>query len=82
MHSGSSRAKIQLHRDGEKIELEVSDEGHGISGADCGPGETMPADAAVGILSMQERVKQAGGRLEIESINNGFTVRVTIPSNG
>jgi signal transduction histidine kinase len=36
----------------------------------------------VGISSMQERVRLIGGRLDIESTNQGTTVRVTMPLGG
>ena len=78
-HSGSFTAKIRLVRDAEKIILEVSDKGCGISASKLALLETIPMTAGVGIPSMQERVTQIGGQLEIGSTSHGTTVRVTIP---
>ena len=53
------------------IRLEIIDKGHGMLNGEQRHG--------VGIPSMEERVKQIGGRLEIESTSRGTTVRVIIP---
>jgi two-component system NarL family sensor kinase len=78
-HSGSFTAKIRLVRDAEKIILEVSDKGRGISASKLVLPETISLTAGVGIPSMQERVTRIGGRLEIDSSSHGTTVCVTIP---
>lgn len=80
-HSGGQRAKIQLYRNSD-LTLEISDPGRGAS-ADVPRGKDGPRfKAGVGIASMQERVNLIGGRLEIDSTNQGTTVRVTIPLDG
>jgi PAS domain S-box-containing protein len=76
-HSGSPQAKIRIDRSPERVTLEVIDKGHGIPGTGRQESETLPL--GVGIPSMRERVKQIGGRLEIESTSHGTTVRVIIP---
>ena len=81
-HSGSYTAKIQLNRDAEKIALQVSDTGRGISAYKCNDNGAVPLAVGVGIPSMEERVKQVGGLLEIESGGNGTSVRVTLPTHG
>jgi PAS domain S-box-containing protein len=70
-HSGSSQAQIRTDRSPEMIRLEIIDKGHGMLNGEQRHG--------VGIPSMEERVKQIGGRLEIESTSRGTTVRVIIP---
>jgi signal transduction histidine kinase len=76
-HSGSPQAKIRIDRSPERVTLEVIDEGHGIPVTGRQKTGTLPP--GVGIPSMHERVKQIGGRLEIESTSHGTTVRVIIP---
>jgi PAS domain S-box-containing protein len=77
-HSGSKKARIRIQR-GSSLILEISD------GEQSTPGDQLQKEAApefevgVGILSMQERVKLIGGRLEIDSTARGTTVRVTVP---
>jgi PAS domain S-box-containing protein len=73
-HSGSLRAKIRLYRNRDEVIVEILDMDHKK------PGASLPFTPGVGISSMQERVKQIGGRLVIESGERGTTVRVTIPA--
>jgi PAS domain S-box-containing protein len=78
-HSGSYTAKIQLVRELEKIKLVVSDTGRGIPATRKNGEASTAFTAGVGIPSMEERVKQVGGELEIDSSHFGTTVRVTVP---
>jgi PAS domain S-box-containing protein len=77
-HSGSSRARIGLRRTPGWLELEISDQGRGISPA---PAESGPGDArsGVGIAGIKERMRELGGRVEIASDSKGTTVRATLP---
>jgi PAS domain S-box-containing protein len=77
-HSGSHQAKIRIDRNSD-LTLEVSDFGHGVHASDQGGKEEPQFKVGVGILSMQERVKLVGGRLDIDSTSHGTTVRVTVP---
>jgi PAS domain S-box-containing protein len=81
-HSGSFTARIRVDRDTEKITLEVSDTGRGIYASKRTQNKTVPPTVGVGIPSMQERVMQIGGRLDIDSNSQGTTVRVTIHLRG
>jgi len=74
-HSESSEATIRIQRSLAKVTLEVSDKGSGISGRQENRGKPP---TGVGIPSMQERMKQIGGMLEIESGDPGTTVRATV----
>lgn len=78
-HSGSFTARIQLLREPEKIKLVVSDTGRGIPAARTNGDRSTLLAVGVGIPSMEERVKQVGGALEIDSSYSGTTVRVTVP---
>ena len=80
-HSGSFTARLQLDRNARRILLEVSDKGRGICAIEPAQDETIQVPSGVGIPSMEERVRQVGGRLEIESSGNGTIVRVTVPSH-
>jgi PAS domain S-box-containing protein len=81
-HSGSFTAKMRVDRNPDKIILQVSDAGRGISASKQVQNGTIPKPVGVGIPSMQERAMQIGGRLEIDSSTNGTTVRITIPVEG
>jgi len=72
-HAHSSTAKIRLNGDETAIRLEVQDAGTGL------PDGGWRVAWGVGITGMQERIKQLGGQLQIESGNEGTTVRVTLP---
>lgn len=71
-HSGSTTARIKIFYSAEKnVVLEIRDQGRGL-----------PADRVnfgVGIRSMQERLRQFGGTLNIESSNTGTLVRAVLP---
>jgi PAS domain S-box-containing protein len=69
LHSGSRTARIQLSRTASQIVLEIRDGGR--RAAELRPG--------LGILSMTERMNQAGGRLEIKRRSAGTTVRAVLP---
>jgi two-component system NarL family sensor kinase len=77
-HSGSQRAKIRIHRN-SRLTLEISDLGRGVFASIDRRNEEPRFQVGVGLPSMQERVKLIGGRLDIDSTNQGTTVRVTIP---
>ena len=81
-HSGSSQAKIRIERDPEKLTLQISDKGSGISGNLRRQNGELSLGLGVGIPSMNERVKLIGGQLDIESNSSGTVVRVTIRVDG
>ncbi len=75
-HSGSPSAWIRIERVPFGVEVSVRDEGRGIQ--DQGHSvDSIPA--GVGIIGMQERVRQVGGVLDIASGTGGTTVKVRIP---
>ena len=75
-HSGSPTARIRIARQAAEVILEVSDQGRGLSMRGDG---TVP-NAGVGLAGMRERVRQLGGRFEIESSGRGTTVRAIVPA--
>jgi PAS domain S-box-containing protein len=76
-HSGSKTAEIRVSREGERVFLEIQDEGTGI------PAETLEKiqdqRAGVGITGMRERVRHLNGSIDIQSNANGTKISVTIP---
>lgn len=77
-HSGSPTAKIRVRERDQDVQVEIEDSGKGIPPekrqqmASCGtPG--------VGIRGMQERLRQLGGTLQIESDGSGTLVMARLP---
>jgi PAS domain S-box-containing protein len=70
-HSGSSFASIAVNREKHNVTLEIRDRGKGMP---------MPVRAGVGIQGMGERVRQLGGKLEIESTSGGARVTAIFPT--
>jgi signal transduction histidine kinase len=77
-HSGSPTARIRAAVDSGEVTLEVTDNGRGMNSGSLG-GSGGISSLGVGIAGMRERVRQLGGRLEIQSNRNGTTVRVALP---
>jgi len=70
-HSGAKNAKITVSQEQGSICLSVEDDGSGFD-----PKRTR----GLGLIGMEERVKQLGGRMEIQSNAGGGTrLRVTLP---
>lgn len=74
-HSGSPTATIRIAREAGEVILEVADRGRGLRMRRDG----TVTNAGVGLAGMRERVRQLGGRFEIESSGRGTTVRVIVP---
>lgn len=71
-HAGASRHTVTLRSRGGGLELEVSDNGRGFDAGAHGGG--------LGLVSMQERIKLVGGRVDISSrLGSGTTVRARVP---
>jgi signal transduction histidine kinase len=69
-HSGSSRVRLTVERDGSRVRLWVSDNGCGFDTA---------AQGGFGLISMRERAHSVGGELCISSApGRGSDVEVTL----
>jgi PAS domain S-box-containing protein len=74
-HARASRVRVSLRRIGGEIELSIEDDGQGFDPA------PLPRSSGLGLISIEERVRQADGRLELKSTPGAstcLTVRVPI----
>lgn len=65
-HAASPSVSIRISRVSDEVQIEVRDEGKGISPAKRAELD-LPGKAGVGLRGMKERVRQLGGTLEISS---------------
>jgi two-component system NarL family sensor kinase len=79
-HSGSPTAHVALRRTPEAVILEVTDSGKGV------PSNILEQSArewvgtpGVGLRSMNHRLRQFGGKLELLSTGAGTRLRATLP---
>ncbi len=77
-HSGSKTALIRLARDSDTIVVEVQDSGKGMSPQKLA--ELQSGGSGVGIGGMRERLRQLGGKMNIDSDSSGTRVSLTIPT--
>jgi signal transduction histidine kinase len=78
LHSGSKCATIRIAQDREKLILEIIDRGHGFAPEALKRNDSM-RKSGVGLLGIKERLELIGGRLEIETGNQGTVVRGVVP---
>ena len=73
-HSGSHRYDVAIRGRGDRIQLDVRDQGRGFDPA------AALATSGLGLVSMQERLRFMNGEVTIESSpGRGTTVTATIP---
>jgi signal transduction histidine kinase len=78
-HSGSPRAEVSLKVLPEKVLLEVRDFGKGIPPRLLESFQTKGISFGVGLAGMRERVRELGGRLEIQAQSPGSLVSASLP---
>jgi signal transduction histidine kinase len=81
-HSGSLTVDVKVVRDAQGVTLQISDHGHGMPHEIVELIQNGRAVIGVGIAGMRERIRQLGGRLEIESDKRGTLIRATLPWEG
>jgi signal transduction histidine kinase len=69
-HSGSRTASVSLALDGDRLKVQVKDEGKGMA-------QGVPE--GLGIRSMRERVLLLGGQFAITSEGTGMSVEAILP---
>lgn len=74
-HSGSSTASIRISLEEAEVKLQVQDEGPGGRGQQPHTSEVL----GVGIPGMRERAQQLGGRMELNSGQEGTKITVSLP---
>jgi two-component system NarL family sensor kinase len=81
-HSNSVTAAVRLTRApggrGQAIMLTIEDAGTGMAGVN-GAGEHN-AGRGVGLSSMRERLRQIGGRLDIDTTIGRTVIKATVPT--
>jgi two-component system sensor histidine kinase UhpB len=78
-HSGARNLSVRLALQGEQLQLEVRDDGHGFDPAAAR--KHALAGASLGVIGMHERVRLADGHIVIESSpGQGTLVRVSLPA--
>jgi signal transduction histidine kinase len=73
-HARASSVRILLQPCGDRLVLEVHDDGRGVQGVQ------RPEESGLGLLGMSERARELGGSLDVCSgAATGTTVTVTLP---
>ncbi len=78
-HSAASAADILIARLSGQVILEVRDNGRGMQQEALQRFRETGSGTGVGLMSMHERARELGGKLEVESSGTGTSVRITIP---
>jgi signal transduction histidine kinase len=74
-HSESARGVVELIQNADSLEVNIRDYGKGIPLLKQG----REVQKGVGLRSMEERIAQLGGRLDIESDGEGTEIRAKLP---
>lgn len=78
-HAGSSSVDIRFEVTAQEAKLEVKDHGKGIDPELLKRFEDSGAGVGIGLGGMRERLRELGGRLEVESDANGTLIRALVP---
>ena len=78
-HAGASIASVRLWLDTDHLNLEVADNGSGISKERQAHLSCTAGSTGVGIAGMRARVHELGGCLDIASDNTGTIVMAKVP---
>ena len=77
-HAGASGGQVRLLRSGDHAEMTIADDGKGFDVA-----RSLERGKGLGLVSIRERVRLAGGTVSFEADRNqGTRVRVQVPANG
>lgn len=78
-HSGASDVNIHFQHEAEAVILEIRDFGRGIPEQRLRLLHGVTAESGVGLAGMRERLHELNGTLEIESDEQGTSLRATVP---
>lgn len=78
-HSMSSSVDIRYATEESEARLEVKDYGKGIDPELLNQFNQSGGGAGIGLAGMRERLRELGGRLEVESDANGTLIRAVVP---
>ncbi len=78
-HSGATRADVSLRVAGSDVILRVKDNGRGMPAAVLQSLRDDGAGSGVGLAGMTERIREIGGRLEINSTAAGTEIVARVP---
>jgi signal transduction histidine kinase len=73
-HAGKTHAKVTLSGTGNRLQLKVMDFGIGFDG------DAEPPSTGLGMISMKERARLAGGAFHVQSsLGDGTVITVEVP---
>jgi signal transduction histidine kinase len=78
-HSGAKRADVSLKTLGNSVILKVKDYGHGLPASVLQNLREDGTGGGVGLAGMTERIREIGGRLEINSNSGGSELVAWVP---
>lgn len=78
-HSQASRVFVLVEADAEAARLTVKDNGCGVSPKFLTQFMNSGTGGGIGLAGMRERVRDAGGKLELQSDDSGTTLLVSLP---
>jgi two-component system NarL family sensor kinase len=79
-HSRATEVSVCYMHQLEEIVLEVRDNGCGIPGERLARLREVSAETGVGLAGMRERLRELNGDLQMESDNQGTTIRAIVPT--
>ncbi|HEX4488067.1 MAG TPA: CHASE3 domain-containing protein [Terriglobales bacterium] len=79
-HSQSASAEIKLQTDAEWVTLKITDRGRGIDPELLRKMRLDGTHTGVGLAGMRERIRELGGKLEINSDSSGTTIEAAVPA--
>jgi signal transduction histidine kinase len=78
-HSGSPAVEIRLSVQDSLVHLSIRDQGKGIPPSTLEPFRRSGTNVGVGLAGIRERIKELGGKLDIQSSSSGTLLTVVIP---
>ena len=79
-HSRSTRAEVSLRQSPRETVLKVRDFGKGMARETLDSFLSEGTRVGVGLAGMRERIREQGGKLEVQSDASGTTITVTMPT--